>query len=89
MSVATSELRVTMNTDMVASKVCLQAACGESGICYSGARWVSPRELSIVPDRPLLPKHRYQIGLGQDGKCLMASLNGQALAPVTWEFETE
>ncbi len=86
--VSTRELRVTLNSDM-SSRVCVAAACGASNICFTGARWASPRELVIVPDGPLLPHHRYRIGLGVAGRCSMTSLNGQELEPVVWEFSTE
>jgi hypothetical protein len=86
--VATRELKVTMNVEM-SPTTCVLAECGPSNVCYSGARWASPRELVIVADGPLLPKHRYRISLGIDGRCLMSSLDGLKLQPITWEFETE
>jgi hypothetical protein len=85
---AARELRVTFATNMSPS-ICVQTECGASNVCYRKARWSAPRELVIVPDGRLLPKHRYRIGLGIEGRCLMASLNGQALDPILWEFETE
>ncbi len=87
-AVGVTALRVTFDSDMAPS-ICLRAECGKSHVCFTGARWTSPRMLVVVPDGPLLPKHRYRLELGIAGRCVMSALDGQSLAPVTWEFETE
>lgn len=81
-------LRVTFDAAMTPT-VCVRAECGESHVCYTGARWASPRELVIVPDGPLLPKHRYRLELGIAGHCVFSGLDGQPVAPLVWQFETQ
>jgi hypothetical protein len=81
------EIWVTFNVPM-RPNICVHTECGNSGICYSNARWASHQKLVIPVVGKLLPKHRYQLSLGSEDGCLLKSAPGVEIPVTPWEFTT-